>query len=161
MQSITIYFAEHDHRLKIENVVVADQVLINALIRYCRYRCHGYDNVSRSFVFDKLEHFVMLTNSRPRIYVKWGLINLLGPIGGCRCEPTICFQRVFNFRGTRWNIDKCVTVAYWSRLVNVYPETSYKSLSRAISALHYPLRQYSQYTVIGRTALVTSQIQEK
>ena len=30
LQSITIYFAEHDHRLKIENVVVADQVLINA-----------------------------------------------------------------------------------------------------------------------------------
>ena len=30
--AITIYFAEHDHRLKIENVVVADQVLINALL---------------------------------------------------------------------------------------------------------------------------------
>ena len=33
---------------------------------------------------------------------------LLGPIGGCRCEAMICFQRVFNFRETRWNIDKCV-----------------------------------------------------
>ena len=86
---------------------------------------------------------------------------LLGPIRGCRCEPRICFQRVFNFRGTRWNIDKCVKVAYWSRLVNVYPETSLKSLSRAISVLHYSLRQYSQYAVIGRTALVTSQIQGK
>ena len=61
---------------------------------------------------------------------------LLGPIGSCPCEPTICFQRVFNFRGTRWNIDKCVTVACWSRLVNVYPETSFKSLPRAISVLH-------------------------
>ena len=29
LQSITIYFAEQDHRLKIENVVVANQVLIN------------------------------------------------------------------------------------------------------------------------------------
>ena len=40
-------------------------------------------------------------------------------------------------------------------------ETFFKSLSRAISVLHYSLRQYSQYTVIGRTALVTSQIQGK
>ena len=54
-----------------------------------------------------------------------------------------------------------VTVAYWSRLVDVYPETSFKSLSKAIYVLHYSLRQYSQYTVIGRTALVTSQIQGK
>ena len=73
----------------------------------------------------------------------------------------LSFQRVFNFRGTRWNIDKCVTVAYWSRLVNVYPETSFESLSKAIYVLHYSLRQYSQYTAIGRTALVTSQIQGK
>ena len=109
------------------------------------------------FVFDKFEHFVMWTNSRPRIYIKWGLINKDIPIGGCRFEPAICFQRVFNFRGTRWNIDKCATVTYWSRLVNVYPETSFKSPSRATSVLHYSLRQYSQYTVIGRTALVTSQ----
>ena len=37
LQSITIYFAEHDHRLKIENVVVADQVLINVFgIVACR-----------------------------------------------------------------------------------------------------------------------------
>ena len=76
-------------------------------------------------------------------------------------KQTKCFQRVFNFRGTRWNIDKCVTVAYWSILVKVYPETSFKSLSKAIYVLHYSLRQYNQYTVIGRTALVTSQIQGK
>ena len=67
------------------------------------------------------------------------------------------FQRVFNFRGTRWNIDKCVTVAFWSMLINVYPKTSFKSISREISVLHYSMR----YTVIGRTALVTSQIQGK
>ena len=30
LQSITIYVAEHNHRWKIENVVVADRVLINA-----------------------------------------------------------------------------------------------------------------------------------
>ena len=37
LKSITTYFAEHDHRLKIENVVVADQVLINAFaIVACR-----------------------------------------------------------------------------------------------------------------------------
>ena len=71
------------------------------------------------------------------------------------------FQRVFNFQGTRWNIDKFVTLAYWSSLVNDYPETSFKSLSKATYVLHFSLRQYSQYTVIGRTALVTSQIQGK
>ena len=49
----------------------------------------------------------------------------------------------------------------WPRLVNAYPETSFKSLSSSTSVLHYSLRQYSQYTVIGRTALVTSQIQGK
>ena len=31
LQSITIYFAEHDHRLKIENVVVADQSMRSLL----------------------------------------------------------------------------------------------------------------------------------
>ena len=49
----------------------------------------------------------------------------------------------------------------WSRLVNVYPETSFKSLSSSTPVLHFTLRQYSQYTAIGRTALVTSQIQGK
>ena len=163
--AITIYFAEHDHRLKIENVVVADQVLINAFaIVACWCRCDT--TTSPFFVFDKLEHFVMQTNSRSRIYIKWGLINkdvqfYYALYAAADVSLRLSFQRVFNFRGTPWNIDKCVTVAYWSRLVNVYPETSFKSLSNAIFVLHYSLRQYSQYTVIGRTALVTSQIQGK
>ena len=56
LQSITIYFAEHDHRLKIENVGVADQVLINAFaIVACRCDTQRHP----FFVFDKLEHFVM------------------------------------------------------------------------------------------------------
>ena len=54
-----------------------------------------------------------------------------------------------------------VGIAYLSRLVNVYPETSFKSLFKAIYVLHYSVQQYSQYTAIGRTALVTSQIQGK
>ena len=57
MQSITIYFAEHDHRLKIDNVVVAAQVLINA---FATVACRCDTTTSTVFfVFDKLEHFVM------------------------------------------------------------------------------------------------------
>ena len=68
-----MYFAEHDHRLKIENIVVADQVRYN-----CRMPGRRPGVIRQRhpfFVFDKLEHFVMYTNSRPRIYIKWGLIN--------------------------------------------------------------------------------------
>ena len=37
LQFITIYFGEHNHRLKIENFVVADEVLINVFaIVACR-----------------------------------------------------------------------------------------------------------------------------
>ena len=68
------------------------------------------------------------------------------------------YDYVFNGAST---FEELVGIAYWSRLVNVYPETSFKSLSKAIYVLHYSVRQYSQYTAIGRTALVTSQIQGK
>ena len=57
----SLYVAEHDHRWKIENVVVADRVLINA---FAIVACMCDTTTSPVFFFFffffyKLEHFVM------------------------------------------------------------------------------------------------------
>ena len=43
-------------------------------------------------------------------------------------------------------LDRILISGHWSSLVNVYPETSFKSLSSSTPVLHYSLRQYRVIT---------------
>ena len=74
--------------------------------------------------------------------------------------PMLCFQRLYGsstFEMHAEELDLILISVHWSSCVNVYPETSFKSLSSSTTVLHYSLRQYRG----GRTALMTSQNQGK
>ena len=76
-------------------------------------------------------------------------------------RPTADVSRHYVFSGSSTfemhakELDRLLISVYWSSLVNVYPDISFKSLSSSTPVLHY---SQSQYTVIGGTALMTSQI---
>ena len=63
-------------------------------------------------------------------------------------RPTPDVSRPYVFNGSSTfemhaeELDRILVSVHWSSIVNVYPESSFKSLSSSTPVLHYSLRQY-------------------
>ena len=135
--------AEYDHYLRIKNVVVAyqNQVFINQSVRCCRMP--GVIRQRHPFLL--LWTCVMSILSCRQINGVW-LTKTYYFIRLYR--PTADVSRHYVFNGSSTfemhadKLDWILISGHWSSLVNVYPETSFKSLSSSTPVLHYSLRQY-------------------